>query len=270
MLITIDVEDHTIPPATPRFAEALAPLLETLSRHSIRATFFVVGELVDTWKGQLRELADAGHEIGLHGYTHQHLGALGEQAFADEVARGVDVLGELLGTPPAGFRAPFFSMTRATPWAPGILQSAGFAYSSSVLPAWNPQAGFPGAPRSPFRWECGLLELPAPVLGLGKFALPVLGGAYVRLVPGFVVRLAARSASADSGHWSYSHPYDFDADEPFFRRPGQSWVVAKLLFARRRQMLERVARLAPPNSGTLAEFAASLALGAPAPVFVSR
>jgi peptidoglycan-N-acetylglucosamine deacetylase len=270
LLISIDVEDHTAPPNRPRFEEALAPLLSMLQASGAKATFFVVGELAHEWRGQLRQLVAAGHEVGLHGNTHRFIESLGERGFADDVASGVAAISEAVGLPPVGYRAPYFSLTPATPWAPGILQDAGFRYSSSVLPAWNPQACFQAAPRQPFRWDCGLIELPSPVFGLGKFSIPVLGGAYVRLVPGFVVRLAAKGCAAADGHWTYSHPYDFDTSEPFFRRPGQSWVVARLLFAHRGRMLTRVAGLMTPSAVTLGEFALSLNTDDSLPVFSPR
>ena len=199
LIITIDVEDHTIPPAKPRFDRAIGPLLEVLDKRHVKATFFVVGELVARWDRQLRELVAAGHEVGLHGFTHRHLRVLGPGGFADELRMGVDTLGERLGVSPAGFRAPYCSLTKDTPWAPDLLVEAGFSYSSSVMPALNPMAGYPGAPARPFRWRCGLLELPSPVFGIRRLSLPVLGGAYLRLMPMSIVRMASRGRSADRG-----------------------------------------------------------------------
>ena len=258
LIITIDVEDHTIPPAEPRFEQAIGPLLKMLETQRVQATFFVVGELVARWDRQLRELIAAGHEVGLHGFTHRRLETLGPVAFSEELRMGVDVIGKHVGVQPAGFRAPYCSITRDTPWAPNLIKEAGFSYSSSVMPAWNPIAGFPDAPRRPFRWQCGLLELPSPVFGIGKMALPVLGGAYLRLMPRFVVQLASRGRSADRGDWTYVHPYDIDTNEPFFRVPDQSWIEARLMFARRMHMFDRVRGFAVAETPTLEKFAATI------------
>jgi peptidoglycan/xylan/chitin deacetylase (PgdA/CDA1 family) len=94
MLITVDVEDHGVDGEASRFATALHPLLELLRRNHIRATFFVVGSLAAAWAQALRELSTAGHEIGLHGYTHRHLHDLGPSDFRDELRRGIDALAE--------------------------------------------------------------------------------------------------------------------------------------------------------------------------------
>ena len=101
----MDLEVLTIPPAPPRFNQAVEPLLTVLAERMAKATFFVVGELVPRFAGQIRDVAEAGHEIGLHGFTHQRVLDLGPKLFSDHVRRGVEVLGEHTGVSPAGFRA---------------------------------------------------------------------------------------------------------------------------------------------------------------------
>ena len=212
----------------------------------------MVGSLAPEWSGEVRALAEEGHEIGLHGLTHRPLVELGPDGFAEETRRGREVLADILGAAPVGYRAPYFSLTRDTPWAPEVLAESGFAYSSSVLPARNIQHGLPGAPRQPFLWTNGLVEMPAPVFGVGSVRLPILGGAYVRLAPGWLVGWAARRAPR-AGSWTYVHPHDFDVDEPFARHDGQAWWFAKLFFARRHLMLDRVSGLAGGSSRPLGE-----------------
>ncbi len=257
LCITIDVEEHASPAEGYRFDAALSPLIEGLDATGVSATFFIVGSLAPAWSDRIRQLVGHGHEIGLHGYTHQFLADLGPKDFEAELRKGRDVIGDIVGEPPVGFRAPYFSLTASCTWAPDLLVDAGFTYSSSVLPASNPQAGFVGAPRRPFLWPNGLIEFPSPVFGLGRVSLPVLGGAYLRLAPSWVVRLAARRERAVTGSWTYSHPYDFDVDEPFVRRGDQSWLFARLLFARRRLMHDRVLALAGPASSTLGVLASN-------------
>ncbi len=267
LIITVDLEEHAIPPDPPRFEKALEPLLDLFDEHGVRATFFVVGEMVESWQGPLANLANRGHEIGLHGFTHRYLRDLGPSVARHELGLGLTVLRDCLGVERPGFRAPYCSLTADTSWAPPMLLEEGFSYSSSVMPSYNPIAGYPGAPRQPFLWECGLLELPAPVWGIGSFALPFLGGAYLRLAPAALVGLAARGRSAESGDWSYSHPYDFDSTEPFFRRQGQSWFEARLLFAFRSRMLNRFARFVAPGTPTLGEYAQATIARGGLPVF---
>lgn len=249
--LTIDVEQYGGHLGSTRFLKALEPLLQQLADADALATFFVVGELAPFCADMLREVASCGHEVGLHGHTHRFLDRLTPREFDEELRSGVRVLTDVLGRPPAGFRAPYFSLTANTLWATDVLARKGFTYSSSVLPAINPQVGFPEAPRQPFRWGSGVIEMPAPTFGLGRLRLPLIGGAYLRLAPWFLVAGARSKASKRAGAWTYCHPYDFDDEEPFTRREGDGLLFSKLLFARRNIMLKRTMKIVSPGSTTL-------------------
>ncbi|HLJ07506.1 MAG TPA: polysaccharide deacetylase family protein, partial [Acidimicrobiia bacterium] len=79
-----------------------------------RATFFMLGRMVDADPGLAREVADAGHEIALHGYDHvSHLrrrpGAVGE-----DLRRGLDALSGATGRRPVWFRPPYGHVSSGT------------------------------------------------------------------------------------------------------------------------------------------------------------
>src|SRR5438034_11097004 len=48
-------------------------LLEVLSKHNVRATFFLIGRYVHVRPDIVRELATGGHVIGNHTFTHPNL-----------------------------------------------------------------------------------------------------------------------------------------------------------------------------------------------------
>ena len=50
-----------------------AQLLEVLDRHGVKATFFLLGQFVSERPELARAVAEAGHAIGSHGYTHRNL-----------------------------------------------------------------------------------------------------------------------------------------------------------------------------------------------------
>jgi peptidoglycan/xylan/chitin deacetylase (PgdA/CDA1 family) len=50
--------------------EGLTSILETLEEYGIRATFFVNGEAVRRYPDAVREIAEAGHEVGSMFFTH--------------------------------------------------------------------------------------------------------------------------------------------------------------------------------------------------------
>lgn len=243
---TFDLEDSRSDLRRPeRFPHVTRRVLGFLREQGITGTFFIVGELAETHADLVAEVAQDGHEIALHGYRHVPLVKLDAAAFREDLLRGRDVLERATGTTVRGYRAPIFSLVPSTAWAVDVLSDLGFTYSSSLLPAANPLNGWPGAPRSPFRWDTGLVELPSPVAGFGRLLVPYLGGVYLRYLPMPIVERLARSQRSDAvtADWLYCHPYDFDTEEPFERLPEASYLTSRILHARRGATYDRVARV---------------------------
>jgi polysaccharide deacetylase family protein (PEP-CTERM system associated) len=251
LTITFDLEDNRrdLVAQEPRFVAMTERVLAFLEGHAIRATVFVVGELARSHPQLVREVAERGHEIGLHGLRHVALGDVGREHLRAELREGRALLEDAAQVPVRGFRAPIFSLTPSTAWAVEDIAATGFAYSSSVLPAANPLHGWPGAPSTPFRWGNGLPELPCPVAGAGRLMIPFLGGVYLRYVPAAIAtRLLAR-LDDDALAWSYLHPYDVDPDEPFFVLPHAGWMTSRIVHTRRGTTLSRIERLLEAAGG---------------------
>jgi len=254
---TLDLEDHRPGPEhAVRYPAAVRAVLAFLAARSVRGTVFVVGEVAQQSPDLVREVAAAGHEVGLHGWRHTPLTASGPVALRDELARGRDLLQSLTGQEVGGFRAPTFSLVPDSLWATDVLAEVGFTYSSSVLPARNPLFGFRAAPRTPFRWASGVLELPCPVAGPRAVALPYLGGTYLRVLPGVLVAAARRMAPRGAVLWAYCHPYDFDPGAPYWQVE-RSRLQSRLLWVNRARMFDKLGRVlaagATPPLGELVE-----------------
>jgi polysaccharide deacetylase family protein (PEP-CTERM system associated) len=248
--ITFDLEDNRRDAAQePRFLAMTERFMEFLAEREIQATFFVVGELARSHPEIVREIADRGHEVALHGLRHVTLGDVGPQRLGEELREGRALLEDVAQAPVLGFRAPLFSLTPHTAWALEDLAACGFAYSSSVLPAVNPLHGWPGAPRKPFCWPNGLIELPCPVAGAGRAMIPFLGGIYLRYVPLALSRRLLARLEEDAVAWTYVHPYDLDPDEPFFVLPWANWLTSRVLHTRRGATLPRIERLLAAAGG---------------------
>lgn len=251
--VTLDIEDHRgAAPGPKRHAAMTEQLLAMLAEAAVKASVFIVADLIATDRALIRRIAAQGHEIGLHSFDHAPLAAHDPEDFRRRTAEARAALADAAGAPVAGYRAPSFSLTRATPWVPEALAEIGFEYSSSVLPAGSPLHGYPGAPREPFRWPCGLLELPAPVGRVGPLTLPYLGGIYFRYLPAALIRRRLRGIDSGpaAGVWSYLHPYDIDPAEPFCRPHGAPLWMSLLLHARRSGARARFARLLRGDMGS--------------------
>jgi peptidoglycan-N-acetylglucosamine deacetylase len=258
LTFSFDLEDHR-PPGEPwpeRFTEHTQRVLDWADERAITGTFFVVGSLAEAHPGLIADIAARGHELALHHWDHVQLTEMTPAQFADDVKRGKAVLEDLAGNEVFGYRAPTASLVRSTVWATELLADAGYAYSSSVIPARNPLFGFEGLPLHPFRWASGLAEFPLHVGGVGPVRLPYMCGAYVRLLPWPVVSWLARHKPWAPGASMYFHPYDLDTDEPFHWLPEAGWM-SPLLWWNRKHMLDRLDRLfadgaAPPLAERLA------------------
>lgn len=98
-------------------SESTPRILEILAAHGAAATFFPCGANVARLPGLARAVADAGHEIGNHGYAHP-LCCLHSAPFIEaDMARAQQVILEHTGARPVWFRAPYgvrwFGMGRA-------------------------------------------------------------------------------------------------------------------------------------------------------------
>ncbi len=250
LTVNFDLEDvRSSPSQEERFVAMSHRFLEFVEERGIATTVFIVGEIARSHPSLVRRIAEGGHEIGLHGLRHVVLGDVGASRLRAELDEGRTLLQDAAQAPVGGFRAPIFSLTPATEWAVEQIASAGFAYSSSVLPAANPLHGWPGAPRQPCRWANGLIELPCPVAGAGRLSIPFLGGIYLRYVPLGLARRLLGGLGDGSAPWSYSHPYDIDPDEPFFVMPHAGWLTSRILHTRRGATLTRLEALIAAAGG---------------------
>jgi peptidoglycan/xylan/chitin deacetylase (PgdA/CDA1 family) len=86
------------------------PIADQLERHGGRATFFAIGEEVDTDEGRriVRRLLAAGHEVGNHTWTHADLQQTDDETIDDEMRRTSALLAEVAGRSVDYWRAPFF------------------------------------------------------------------------------------------------------------------------------------------------------------------
>lgn len=64
-------------------------LLDALAEHDAYATFFFVGEHVLEHPGPARRAADAGHQVGVHSFTHRNLTTLSPPRTAASLLHGI-------------------------------------------------------------------------------------------------------------------------------------------------------------------------------------
>jgi polysaccharide deacetylase family protein (PEP-CTERM system associated) len=217
---TVDLEDWPVAVLGPdqaisdRVVRNTLDLLRILRQHNVQATFFVLTRVAEKFPDLIREVHAAGHEIASHGHGHQLLTKMTPREFREDVQTSIDILTELTGERPIGYRAPAFSIVRQTLWAGPILAELGFTYSSSIFPIRHRRYGIPSAPRGIHRWpDCDLIECPPATIRFCGVNFPFAGGGYFRLLPGRTIRMSIDRVHAEGmPSILYMHPYELDRD----------------------------------------------------------
>jgi len=227
--LTIDVEDYFQVSAferhiarddwerLPRRVEAnIDRILELLAGHDARATFFTLGWIAERHASMVRRIADAGHELASHGYSHRRASDQTPAEFLDDIRRAKEMLEALAGTEVRGYRAPSFSVGPRNAWAFECIAEAGYRYSSSLYPIRHDHYGAPSAPRFAHEVRPGLLELPVATVRVWNTNLPAGGGGYFRLLPYQLSRWSLSRINRVDRRPAmfYFHPWEIDPGQP--------------------------------------------------------
>lgn len=105
-------------------------VLDLLARHDIPATFFVPAVCALLRPAEIRSYADAGHEVGIHGWIHERNVLLDETVERELAKRAYDTLAETAGRAPVGIRTPSWDFSHHTL---AISRELGLAYDSSLM-----------------------------------------------------------------------------------------------------------------------------------------
>lgn len=82
-------------------------LLEILKEEKVKATFYLAGFWIEKYPEMVKKIANAGHELGNHTYSHPHLNSLAEAEIKRELMQTHEMIKELTGKSCTVFRPPF-------------------------------------------------------------------------------------------------------------------------------------------------------------------
>ena len=144
MALSFDVDNATVPLSRGNLAsedlsrgmygavDGLPRILRMLDRQKVPASFFIpaVSLLLNPEIPGLI-LASKRHEIGVHGWIHEHLGVLNDASAEQRLLdQSIEALTKAIGTRPVGYRAPSWAMS---PFTMTQVKAAGFLYDSSLM-----------------------------------------------------------------------------------------------------------------------------------------
>lgn len=108
-VVAITFDDGPFPGATGR-------ILAALDSAGVRATFFLVGDAMERNPAEARAIADAGHEIGNHSFTHRMMVGMSAGAIRAELERTDELIRALGYAGEIHFRSPYGKKLVALPW----------------------------------------------------------------------------------------------------------------------------------------------------------
>ncbi len=227
--LTIDVEDYFQVSAfekhipsdhwdhlAPRIERNMDRVLQSLSEHNSKATFFTLGWVAKRFPHIIHKIISEGHELASHGTMHQRASDQDYKCFQSDIGDAKRLLEDLSGQPVLGYRAPSFSFTKDNVWVYDALALEGYTYSSSVYPIAHDHYGIPDAPRSKYVTQSGITEIPLSTLSLFGRNIPISGGGYFRLYPYMLTKWLIRNyeKQTQQPYVFYIHPWEFDPDQP--------------------------------------------------------
>lgn len=221
-------------------------LLNALAARQIRATFFILGWVAARHSALVRRIAEAGHEIGCHSYSHRLIYNMTPSEFERDTMLAVRAIEDASGVTPRAYRAPSYSVTLKNMWALEVLVSCGFTHDSSIYPIVHDRYGIPGFPRYPRRIGTPsgtIIEVPIATIELSKdHRSPVGGGAYTRLFPYRYTAAGIRRINNREGRAAclYFHPWEVDPEQP---RLASNFVSHLRTYTGLRGMRDKMIRL---------------------------
>ena len=105
-------------------------LVKLFERFGIKTTWFIPGHSIETFPEQMRAVVEAGHEVGIHGYSHENPIEMmpdQEEAVLDKC---IDLVTKLSGRRPTGYVAPWWEFS---PVSNELLLKKGIKYDHSLM-----------------------------------------------------------------------------------------------------------------------------------------
>ncbi len=105
-------------------------LLKLFERQGIATSWFVPGHSVETFPEQFQAIVADGHEIGVHGYSHENPMVMTPQQEEDVLLKCIELITSRSGKRPVGYVAPWWELNTRTV---DLLLKHGIKYDHSMM-----------------------------------------------------------------------------------------------------------------------------------------
>src|SRR5882724_6908051 len=105
-------------------------LVNLFKRLGIKTTWFIPGHSIETFPQQTAMVVDAGHEIGIHGYTHENPHSMTREQEEAVLDKCIELVAKVSGRRPTGYVAPWWEFSTVTN---ELLLKRGIKYDHSLM-----------------------------------------------------------------------------------------------------------------------------------------
>jgi peptidoglycan/xylan/chitin deacetylase (PgdA/CDA1 family) len=105
-------------------------LLKLFDRYDLRTTWFVPGHSIETFPDQFRQVVNGGHEVGVHGYSHENPIAMNREQESAVLDRCIELIEKVADRRPTGYVAPWWEFSPVTN---ELLLERGIKYDHSLM-----------------------------------------------------------------------------------------------------------------------------------------
>ena len=105
-------------------------LVNLFERFGIKTTWFIPGHSIETFPEQTAMVVEAGHEIGIHGYSHENPISMTPEQEEAVLDKCIDLVTKVSGRRPTGYVAPWWEFSPVTN---ELLLKRGIKYDHSLM-----------------------------------------------------------------------------------------------------------------------------------------
>jgi len=198
----------------PRLNGYLDVILNNLDEVNYKATFFCLGEVAKSNPEVIKKIANRGHHIGCHSFSHNFFGKASYKEVEEDTKKAIYTIEDTIGGKIDAYRAPAFSITKSNKWIFEILYRYGIKYDCSIFPADRSFGGYPDFPSMKPTivnyGDCEIKEFPIPIIRLLGREMAYSGGGYFRFIPYNKIASFVRTSDYVM---TYFHIKDFDKEQ---------------------------------------------------------
>ena len=96
----------------------------------MKTTWFIPGHSIETFPEETKQVVDAGHEIGMHGYSHENPISMTPEQEEAVLVKCIGLIEEVSGRRPTGYVAPWWEFSNVTN---ELLLKHGIKYDHSLM-----------------------------------------------------------------------------------------------------------------------------------------